>query len=251
MPRIPDRLALFLLRGFTALVLRVYHHKDSTSIDNARRLDLHERPMDHDTCFPAMSQDERIVDKFRHRPSCGTSEFIAIVTNHRLLTRSKQTGRCCRQHSSYSSISLESIHRIDEQRVYRNVSIYLILWTVFLLTGIGGVLASIFLAEDRRMRILGIALSAVPLFLTTLVVFGCMICSSKRKLIELRGTFGSSKMIFAKPQGRAFAAVLSERIAQAKAHLSTIQTSTVTLPGIYPFDQVKRKDEQLIVSDSF
>ena len=208
--------------------------------------------MDHDTCFPLLSSDEQIVDKFRHRPACSTSEFIAIVTNHRLLNRSKRTGHfCCRQHSSYSSISLESIHRIDEERVYRDVSIYLILWTVFLLTGIGGVLTSIFLAKDRQMRILGIALSAVPLFLTTLLVFGCLVCSSKRKLIELRGTFGSSKMIFAKPEGRAFAAVLSERVAQAKARSHTIPTSTLTLPGIYPFDQVKRKDEGLIVSGFF
>ena len=208
--------------------------------------------MDKDTCFPPLSPDERIVDKFRHRPTCSTSEFIAIVTNHRLLTRSKRTGHCCcRQHSSYSSISLESIHRVDEERLYRNVSIYLILWTVFLLTGVGGVLASIFLAKDPQMRILGIALSAVPVFLTTLLVFACLACPSKRKLIELKGTFGSSKLIFAKPEGRAFAAVLSERVARAKARSHTIQTATLKLPGIYPFDQVKRKDDELIVSDFF
>ncbi len=47
-------------------------------------------------------------------------KFITILTTHRLLTRSKHTICCCCHYSSYTAITLESIHRIDEYHARLN-----------------------------------------------------------------------------------------------------------------------------------
>ena len=112
--------------------------------------------MDTDTIFPILTNDERIVGKYRNNSRRKGIEFIAILTNQRLLTRSKQT-ICCRYHrSSYSAILLESIHRIVEHPIRSNILLYLVLWIICFLIAIVGIAVSVFIAKKESIRIMGV-----------------------------------------------------------------------------------------------
>ncbi|CAF1423495.1 unnamed protein product, partial [Adineta ricciae] len=163
--------------------------------------------MDNDTRFPALSGGEVIVGKYRGRERSQLNKAIVIVTNFRLLIRWKATICGCVNRSSYSSIILDSIDRIDETRLDEKLTFLSI--TVLLV----GIISCIygFIYETQWLRPLGI----------TFIVFGmvlvvCLWSLSKRKCITLRGTFGLKRVMFKTVIAREFAGQLSEMIHQRR-----------------------------------
>ncbi|CAF1199488.1 unnamed protein product [Adineta steineri] len=72
--------------------------------------------MDNDTVFPALSGGEIIVGKYRGTDHSRMTKAVVILTNFRLLIRWQRTICGCFTRSSYSSIRLNSIDRIDDMR---------------------------------------------------------------------------------------------------------------------------------------
>jgi len=207
--------------------------------------------MKQDTIFPPLTNGERIVRKFQNHSSSSGIEFTAILTNRRLLTRIKQTTCCCFHHSSYSAISLETIHRIDEDRVRPNTPIYSVFWIFWLLAAIAGILVSIFFAEDQTIRIIGIIVSAIPLITMSITIFSCLCCCLKHKSIQLHGTFGSIKILLEKEQARLFEADLSEQISQVKLYLQQGSISTISPPTYYLHQERGTMNRQMVTSSRF
>lgn len=158
-----------------------------------------------DTIFPASINGERIVCRFFNHSLIQGMKLMTILTSHRLLTRSKHTNCCCGCHySSYTAITLESIHRIDEYHARPNTPHYLVLWIFWLLVTLTRVLVSIFLAHDGTIRFIGSIISIISLIITSLTIVSCSCCCFKHKFIQLTGSFGSMKILFENEQVRFF-----------------------------------------------
>lgn len=205
--------------------------------------------MDEDTIFTALSDGERIVHKFQSDTSCNDGKSVAIVTTHRLLTRTKQRTCCCLHRSSYSAIALESIYRIDDDSARRRWFLCAIVWIFWILVAAAGIVASIlWLLSKSSTRTIGIivmVVSPIPLLLTILLT--CIrICCCKTKTVGLHGTFGSMTMVFSKEAARLFESILSEQISKIKLRLQQPQLSA---PYYLP-DQTQVKPYELMVASS-
>jgi hypothetical protein len=207
--------------------------------------------MNTDTMFPMLTKSEKVIGKYRHHSWGKGIEFIAILTDQRLHTRSKQTVCCCYHHLSYTAISLESIHRIDEHRTPSNTPLYSVLWIFWLLLAIAGILISVFIAKDDTIKIIGITVSSIPLVIICITIFTYLCCSVHRKSIELNGTFGSLKIVFEKQEARLFEAHLSEQIFQGKLRLQQTSVSPTSLPTYYLRNETVKMDQQTITSSRF
>ena len=208
--------------------------------------------MDTDTIFPVLTNGEKIIDKYRNHSWSKGIKFIVILTNQRLLICSKQAVCCCcYYHSSYTAISLESIHRIDEHHSYSNIPLYSVLWIFWLLATIAGILASVFISKDESMKIIGITLSVIPLLITTIIILACLCCCFDDKCIQLNGTFGSIKILFEKQEARLFEADLSEQITLVKLYNQQPLPSSKYLPTYYLRDETLTIDQQTITSCRF
>jgi hypothetical protein len=210
--------------------------------------------MNSDTIFHPLTNGEQFIQKFQHHLCCSGTKFIAILTTHRLLTRTKKTTFCCCHYSSYSAISLESIHRIDEYRAGFNMLLYSILCVFWLLAAIGGIITTIFLTENEsNIRIIGIIVSIIPLAIMIIIIFSSLCCCSKQKFIELQGTFGSTRILFEKNEARLFENNLSEQISQSKLRLqqTSIPTISPSAPHHYLNNETWAKDRQMATSAQF
>lgn len=201
--------------------------------------------MNPDTIFPALKNNERIIRKFSDHSSSKQMKFIAILTNHRLLIRTKQNICCCFccQQSSYSAISLESIHRIDEYHASPNTGLYSIIWIFWLLATITGILVSIFFAENQTIKIIGIIISIIPLIIMSITILSCLCCCFKRKGLKLNGTFGSLEFFLEENQARLFESYISEQILQSKLRFQ--------LPNYSLLDEILVIDRPKITSSRF
>ncbi len=184
--------------------------------------------MNPHTIFPVLTIDERIIGQFEYHSFCSTTKFIALLTNYRLLTRTRETICCCRHHSSYTAISLESIHRIDEYSARPKTILYSVLWIFWLLVFIAGLTLSLIIADGGSIRIIAIIVSSIPLLIMSIVILIIFCCCVKHKFIDLQGTFGSLKIVLYKQEARLFEASLSEQIFQAKTRL---QQTSIPMPS--------------------
>jgi hypothetical protein len=207
--------------------------------------------MNSDTIFRALANGEGIVHISQNHSSRKGIKFTAIVTNRRLLTRIKQTTCCCYHHSSYSAISLESIHRIDEDRVRPNTPLYSVFWIFWLLAAIAGILVSIYLAKDQTIKIVGIIVSTIPVIIMSIIIFSCLCCRFKYKFIKLHGTFGSIEILLEKEEARTFEAHLSEQISQVKLYLQQASISTISPPTYYLHKEKGTMNRQMVTSNRF
>lgn len=207
--------------------------------------------MNPDTIFPVLNNGERIIRRFTTNALTGNIKFMAILTSHRLLTRTKRTVCCCCHHSSYSAISLESIHRIDEHRANTNRVLYSVLWIFWLLAAIAGISVSIFFAPNENTKIIGIVVSAIPLLIMSITVCSCLFCCFKRKSIELNGTFGSLQFFLEKTQARLFESNISEQIFQSKLRLQQSSIPITTPPTYYLYNETVGMDQQTVTSSRF
>ena len=140
--------------------------------------------MDPDTIFPPLSIGEHIVGKYVHG-ECGSSlQTSIILTNHRLLIQRKYGLFCCSNRSWYTSISLDSIERIDEEPANASLNFVMSMLTTFFLS-----IVLLSLGIELRLTILdiiaafGLVLPIVALILRYFL--------EKNHLIRLYGTFGS------------------------------------------------------------
>jgi hypothetical protein len=171
--------------------------------------------MDDDTIFPALSNGERIMGKYRDTACRQCVVTIAIVTNFRLLIRWKQRICFCFSRSYYSSILLDSIDRIDETRSNRDRQI------LGFITGLlSGLVATIlgFALKVDWLKWIGIAL-IISIAIPFLIVFFCF----KKKFITVKGSFGTETMRFERKTARQLEAQLSEMIHQRRVNGSSQQ----------------------------
>ncbi|UJR29690.1 hypothetical protein I4U23_017238 [Adineta vaga] len=163
--------------------------------------------MDTDTIFSALSGGETIVGKYRGSDRSNMMKAIIVLTNYRLLIRWKGTTCLCFTRSSYSSIILDSIDRIDDMRPNEEFGIIMIL---VLLAGIASTTCG-FLVEQPWLRPGGIIV-----IIFALLVLLCLWFGNKKKYITLKGSFGSETMIFEKTIANEFEQQLSEMIHQRR-----------------------------------
>jgi len=163
--------------------------------------------MDDDTIFPALSGGETIMGKYRGVERSQVTKAIIIVTNFRLLIRWKGTICGCFTRSSYSSIILDSIDRIDHTRPNKDLEIF----SIFLLLGGLASLICRFIVEQNWLLPLGIIVTILAV-----VAFVAAILSNKKKIITLKGSFGSETVILEKTIAMEFEGQLSEMIHQRR-----------------------------------
>ncbi|CAF1420284.1 unnamed protein product [Adineta ricciae] len=163
--------------------------------------------MDNDTSFPALSDSEIIVGKYEGHERSQLNKAIVIVTNFRLLIRWKATICGCFNRSSYSSIILDSIDRIDETRLEENLTFLSI---SILLVGIISCICG-FIYETQWLRPLGITF-----IVFSMVLVVCLWNSNKKRYITLKGTFGLETVMFKTAIAREFAGQLTKMIHQRR-----------------------------------
>lgn len=166
--------------------------------------------MDDDTIFPAVSLGEEVISKYRDSLFCGQLEMIIILTNLRLLIRWKLTSCGCFSRSSYSSINLHSIHRIDE--IPSNPSSLLI--SILLITFIAGFTATIVgltISSGDAIVIIG-----ALLMIGSITGIVLLFVLYQRKYIKLKGTFGTTLLRFSVDVARELETTLSEMIYHRK-----------------------------------
>ncbi|CAF0911098.1 unnamed protein product [Adineta steineri] len=161
--------------------------------------------MDNDTIFPDLSADERIVGKYMGAERSQVKKVIVILTNFRILIRWKEMICCCFARSSYSSIRLNSIDRIDDTRSNENLTIFFI---CMLLGGIPSIICG-FIFKLTWLIPVGIIITIVGV----LIFISAWFCK-KKQYITLKGSFGSETIIFEKTIAREFEGQLSKMIHQ-------------------------------------
>ncbi|CAF3353675.1 unnamed protein product [Rotaria socialis] len=208
--------------------------------------------MDSHTFFPLLTNGETIVGKYKIRPTCDSIAFTAIITDCRLLTRTQETVCCCCHRSSYRAISLESIHRIDENFQRSQNAVYVLVWVFFLLVCSAGVLISIFAIKDTTLKTAILIGSGGLFFVINVIIWLSLCCCFRSKLIKLHGTFGSINLFFAKKKARAFEIQLSEQISQAKTRIQHTPISTIPPLSIpHASKRLTIMDQSWISTDRF
>jgi hypothetical protein len=201
--------------------------------------------MNPNIIFPVLTIDERVIGQFEYHSFCNTTKFIALLTNYRLVTRTRVTICCWRHHSSYTAISLESIHRIDEYSARPKMILYSTLWIFWILVFIAGLTLSLTIADGGFIRIIGIIVSSIPLLIMSIVTLINFCYCVKHKFIDLQGTFGSLKILLCKQQARLFEANLSEQIFQAKIRLQQTSIPMPSAPTYYLRNENLRMNGQM------
>ncbi|CAF0985625.1 unnamed protein product [Adineta steineri] len=171
--------------------------------------------MDSDTVFPGLSDDERIVGKYTGAESSQVKKVIVILTNFRILIRWKEMVCGCFAHSSYSSIRLDSIDRIDDTRSNENLTIFFVF---MLLAGIPSIICG-FVFKLTWLISVGIIFT---IFGVLIFISACF--CNKKKYITLKGSFGSETIIFEKTIAREFEGQLSKMIHQRSIQCLIEQT---------------------------
>ncbi|CAF1435427.1 unnamed protein product [Adineta steineri] len=162
--------------------------------------------MDNDTVFPALSGDEIIVGKYRGTDHSRMTKAIVILTNYRLLIRWQGTICGCFTRSSYSSIRLDSIDRIDDMRSDASLAIFFMIFVL-----VAGIISMIygFVFGLISFQSLGTLVTIVDV-----VIFIFLWCSNQNRYITFKGSFGSETIIFQKTIANEFEERLSEMIHQ-------------------------------------
>ncbi|CAF0828208.1 unnamed protein product [Adineta ricciae] len=166
--------------------------------------------MDNDTIFPALSESEMIMGKYRGADRSQMKRAIAILTNFRLLIRWKGMTCGCFTHSSYSSIMIDSIDRIDDARLQETAGIFVM---IFLLLGGIGLIIGGFVYKATQLFSMGIG--GIIIGVLILIVF-C--CGNKYKYITFKGPFGSETIVFEKSTANEFEIRLSKMVHQRRMH---------------------------------
>lgn len=143
--------------------------------------------MDEDTIFPALSIGEHLVGKYTHS-QCNSSLYTSIIlTNHRLLIHRKYTIFGCSNRSSYASIALDSIERVDEEPANASLKFVMTMLTIFFIS-----IVVLSLGIELRIIILDIV-AAFGLVLPIIALIWRYL-TEKNYLILLYGTFGSETL---------------------------------------------------------
>ncbi|CAF4175868.1 unnamed protein product, partial [Adineta steineri] len=167
--------------------------------------------MDIDTIFPSLSCGESVLGKkYRHSECCSSVETICILTKYRLLIRWKESFCLCLHQSSYSSIDLNSISRIDETRPSRYYFIYcLISMIISFILIICGIVAG---------SILRVALIIIGVIFLVKAAFWALwfYFFLKNKYVTIIGGCGRITLKFEKSIAREFEAKLNELVYMTK-----------------------------------
>jgi hypothetical protein len=184
--------------------------------------------MDEDTIFPALSIGEHIVGKYTHSECSSILQTTIILTNHRLLIRRKYTVLFCSPRSSYTSIALDSIERVDEEPAYASLKFVLTMFTTFFIS-------IVLLSLGIQLRI--IILTIVAVFGLVLPIVGLVLnyLLENNHLMLLYGTFGSETLKLPEALLRELEGKLIEMSYQRQSS-STSQPSTPSQPrGSAPY----------------
>jgi hypothetical protein len=151
--------------------------------------------MDGDTIFPALPDGERIIDKYEYSDCCSCLRVITILTNLRLLICRRYTTCVCCTRSSYTSIGLDSIERVDEEPA--NARYRYVFGLIFLLLSGITLLANGALLIYYPLIIAGV----IPIVLFVIIVI-LLFIFEKNVLITLTGTFGRDSLKLSKSRAR-------------------------------------------------
>ena len=202
--------------------------------------------MDADTCFESVFIGEEIVAKYRYGNCVGLFQTVSILTNLRILTR-WQSGLCrfCSR-STYSSIVLHSIHRIDECASHPHP--WMATFKIFLFASIFSLIPFIGLVDDKSNIIwMGILWGIITII--TGVVLAYTFTSCMHRYVNLQGTFGKLTLQLPRNSSRELVAHISEMIyhrkmrrilPQAKWSQQTSLPVTTTSTPVYYTESEKR-----------
>lgn len=139
--------------------------------------------MDEDTIFTPLSGGEQILGKYVHSECRTTVQTIVILTNYRLLIRRKYTLCGWSNRSSYKSINLDSIDRVDEEPASSSIAFVATMLAILFIS-----LIQLAFGIQLRITILNI-LAPFGIVLPIIgLILRCVL--DKNNLILLYGTFG-------------------------------------------------------------
>ena len=152
--------------------------------------------MHADTIFPALPDDETVLETYTQASLNSATRTIVLVTQFRLLISRKARSCCnCSDRSTYTSIALDSIHQVYEEPTRMSTLfilfnlINLSLWLVLLLTG----------ALSSVNELIGVGAGGFVLSIPAILTF-CI--TQKTQRIILSGTFGSEWLLLKKNDAR-------------------------------------------------
>lgn len=202
--------------------------------------------------FPLLNNGEKIIDQYTHNAICQHTISTATLTDQRLLLGSRKTLCCCIHRSSYKSISLESIDRIDENPQGSPKLAFTVIWLLFLLACTAGILLSIFFIDgDTTLRLIIIIISGVVFVLVDLILLIVLCCCFKRKRLQVNGSFGSVNFLLSKNKARSFEETISEEISRAKLNSLQSVLSPVVSSVSYALEAGSVKYDPWITSEKF
>ena len=170
--------------------------------------------MDVDTIFPPVSIGEEIQAKYRYSRHCGLFQTVSTLTNLRLLIRWRSG--CCSfcSRSAYSSISLQSIHRVDE--FVSHPRSFMIIILILLVSSGFGALVFIGLVDGRGGQYRWMVPLWVINFLVTIAALAYLCLSCRRRYVKLQGTFGTLILQLTKDSSRELVGRINEMIYHRK-----------------------------------
>jgi hypothetical protein len=169
--------------------------------------------MHDDTIFPALPYGENILGKYTYSECNSNLQTIIILTNTRLLIRRKHTICCCSTRSSYTSIALDSIDRVDEEPANTSTQFSLTMLTIFFISIVA------FISGIQFEIIILIIVAAFGVVLSILALVLRYFLDNKH-LIVLYGTFGSETIKLDQSLARDLEGKLLEMCYQTKLFFS-------------------------------
>jgi len=183
--------------------------------------------MDEDTIFPALSGGELILGKYVHSECRMNLQTIVILTNYRLLIRRKYTIVGCIPRSSYTSINLDTIDRVDEEPANSSIRFVFTMLTMISIS-------IILLAFDIQLKIIVLNIITPIVIVLSIVTLIWRYLTDKHYLLVVCGSFGSETFKLNRELSRDLEGKLIEMSFQTRlyfSHSNNGKPSQQTLPS--------------------